>query len=80
MTLEVFSATSTTQITASPDSYGVDPFRTLGGPYSLKHKLNAMERPLDRSSRTFTSDVNYPPISATSSLGRHRKTIAPWWR
>jgi hypothetical protein len=77
MTLECFSAVTATQMNPGPGQYGVDPYRSLGGPYSLKYKVNSMPRPLARSSVTLTSQIDYPPLNATSTLGRTRRTIAP---
>jgi hypothetical protein len=79
MTLENFSSTATAQLSPGPGAYDVDADRTIGGPRSLRFRVNAMERPLARASRTLTSDVDFPPTDTHSTLGRRGKSIGPYY-
>lgn len=65
MTLELFSSTSTSTYNPGPGQYELDPYRTIGGPMSVKCAI----RPLYTTKPPITSNIDYMPPVSTLSRG-----------
>lgn len=65
MTLELFSSTSTSQYNPGPGQYNADPYRTIGGPLSLKYSIKRNHQSTFQTKDTTTSKVDYMPLPNT---------------
>ena len=77
MTLELFSSVSAVETNPGPGQYNSDPYRTIGGPLSLKYSIKANLKSTFQTQDSDTSKVDFMPFRKTSdSLPRYCK-IAP---